>query len=35
MSGVDCRVIGRDTFNEVVDILLGRALGTRGHAMNV
>jgi hypothetical protein len=34
VSGVDWRAVGRDTFNDIVDILLSREFGTRGHAVN-
>jgi hypothetical protein len=34
VNSVDWRALGRDTFNEIVDILLGREFGTRGHAVN-
>jgi hypothetical protein len=34
VSGVDWQGVGRDTFNEIVDILLAREFGNRGHAVN-
>jgi hypothetical protein len=34
VSGVDWRALGRDTFNDIVDILLSREYRTRGHAVN-